>query len=214
MEIEKSSLAPFCCTLCGECCRGNQKVWLNPVDLLRLAAHLGYGDTGHLIDERIILIEAGEHGAPRARLRFPPGPVGPACRFLVNDLDEEGRLWGRCSLHDTAAKPLVCRLAPLSRLVDLAVQPGAASSKQREFPSAAHFEEWREVPPVIGCPGWGDEPPPPKGREISVPVLPEALRVDLNAETEFFRRLEDMMERGEPHELIAEVLYVSSDLIG
>ena len=191
MEIEERTPSGFRCTVCGECCRGNQNVWLNPTDLLRLAGHLGYKDTGRLIDERIVVIEAGEHGVSRARLRFRRGPAGPACRFLVNDLDEHGRLWGKCSLHSSDAKPLVCRLAPLSRSVE----------------TSGGVEEWREVPPVIGCPGWGRNPPTADGREISVPELPAALRADLNAEVKFFRQLETMTDQGVSHDPVVEMLY-------
>ena len=163
----------FRCSVCGECCRGDQKVWLNPSDLRRLAEHLHLEDEEQLGQRRITVSEAGEHGIRRPRLRFVPTPAGPACRFLINELDEEGRLWGKCALHGTEAKPLVCRLAPLSRTVDL----------------VDGSEEWREVPPVIGCPGWEDSPPPPAGRPIDVLRLDDALRADLDEETEYFRLL-------------------------
>ena len=122
--------APFECTLCGECCREGQEVWLNPADLRRLANHLALNGEDDLAARRIIVHEAGEHGVRRPRLRFVPTPAGLSCRFLVNDLDEEGRLRCRCSLHFTDAKPLVCRLAPLARSIDL----------------ESGEEEWREVP--------------------------------------------------------------------
>ena len=164
----------FECRICGECCRGDQKVWLNPADMERLALYLGLGSTGELEERRIIVVEAGEHGILRPRLLFPRGPAGEACRFLINDLDESGRLWGRCSLHFTEAKPLVCRLAPLSREVDL----------------DSGNEEWMEVPPVLGCPGWGDSPPPLEGRVIPPPELDSGMREDLEGESEYFRILD------------------------
>ena len=163
----------FNCTLCGECCRGDQMVWLNPIDLKRLARHLNLSDSDELIDRRIIVVEAAEYGIRRPRLRFPPTPVGAACRFLINDLDENGRLRGKCVLHGTQAKPLICRLAPLSRELDL--NDGS--------------EEWIEIPPVIGCPGWDSDPPPPEGRAVSPPELETQVRTDLDGETEYFRLL-------------------------
>ena len=170
----------FNCTVCGECCRGDQKVWLNPADLKRLAAHLGLPGEGELEYKRIIIEEAGQHGIRRPRLRFKPSPAGLQCPFLVNDLDENGRLWGKCSLHETGAKPLVCRLAPLARTVDL--QKGE--------------EEWREVPPVIGCPGWpaGREPPPtgrPLAADEAAARIPDDMRRELDAETGYFRELDE-----------------------
>ncbi len=172
----------FECTLCGECCRGSQKVWLHPTDMERLAVHLGLKIPGSgadaqsiLMEKHLILVEAGQHGASRPRLRFPLTPAGRSCRFLINDLDEDGQLHGRCSLHYTDAKPTVCRLAPLARTIDL----------------AGGSEEWREVPPVAGCPGWGDSPPPNEGRNIAAPELPEDLRADLDGETVYFRKLEE-----------------------
>jgi Fe-S-cluster containining protein len=163
----------FSCTLCGECCRGEQKVWLNPADLERLARHLGWSGTEELAERRIVVSEVGEHGIRRLRLRFKSGPAGTACPFIINDLDEEERLWSRCSLHETAAKPLVCRLAPLSREIDL----------------VDGTEKWFEIPPVIGCPGWGDNAPPADGIRIADPVLTADIRSDLDDEAEYFRKL-------------------------
>lgn len=169
------SSSKFECRICGECCRDGQKVWLNPVDMERLAVHLGLEGRGELEERRIVVVEPGEHGVLRPRLYFPPGPAGTSCRFLINDLDESGRLWGRCSLHGNAAKPLVCRLAPLSREIDL--DDGT--------------EKWMEVPPVIGCPGWGDTPPPPDGRNIPQPELEPGIREDLEGEIEYFKNLSE-----------------------
>ena len=175
----------FECVLCGECCRGDQKVWLNPADLERLTVHLGLPaeeapDALDLLGKkRIVVVEEGQHGVPRPRLRFLLTPVGPSCRFLVNDMGEDGRLRGRCSLHYTDAKPLVCRLAPLARTVDL----------------ADGSEEWREVPPVIGCPGWGGDPPPDEGRTIAAPNLSSGLRGEMDEETVYFRELAEKRRR-------------------
>ncbi len=176
--------AVFRCTVCGECCRGDQKVWLNPADLERLAAELALSGPAELESRRIVVSEPSQHGVMRPRLRFRPSPAGLQCPFLVNDLDEDGRLWGKCSLHNTAAKPLVCRLAPLARTVDL----------------EAGTEEWREVPPVIGCPGWPEgEEPPAEGRplESGSPALPAGLRADLDIETRYFRELASSAGGGE-----------------
>ncbi|MDF1567253.1 MAG: YkgJ family cysteine cluster protein [Spirochaetaceae bacterium] len=176
----------FRCTICGECCRGDQAVWLNSLDMSRLADYVDRNGLrspaladcpspeDFLVKQRIVIVESGQNGAMRPRLRFRPGPAGPSCPFLVNDLDEKGRLWGKCSLHDTRAKPLVCRLAPLARTVDL----------------TDGSEVWMEVPPVAGCPGWkAGEEPPPEGRAIPDPNLEVGMRADLDGEIDYFRRL-------------------------
>jgi len=172
-------LTKFECRICGECCRDGQKVWLNPADMERLAFHLGLEGPDELKERRIIVFDAGEHGILRPRLLFPPGPAGASCRFLINDLDESGRLWGRCSLHGKEAKPLVCRLAPLSREIDL--DDGR--------------EKWIEIPPVIGCPGWGDSPPPTEGRSLPTPELEPGIREDLDGETEYFKILSEKLSQ-------------------
>ena len=175
----------FRCRICGECCRGDQKVWLNPSDLQRLASHLGAAGSGALESRGLIVREAGEHDIVRPRLRFRLGPAGRSCPFLMNDLDDDGRLWGRCSLHGTSAKPLVCRLAPLARFLDL----------------ATGSEEWFEIPPVIGCPGWDEADPPPEGRPVPSPDLDPGLRCDLDGEAAYFRLLasaDDEVGPGDP----------------
>jgi Fe-S-cluster containining protein len=180
----------FRCTICGECCRGDQAVWLNSLDMSRLAEYVDRNERrspaladcpspkDYLQAQRIVVVETGQNGALRPRLRFRPGPAGLSCPFLVNDLDEDGRLWGKCTLHYTQAKPLVCRLAPLARTVDL----------------AEGSEVWMEVPPVAGCPGWkAGEEPSPEGRVIPSPALDAGLRSDLDAEIEDFRDLSEKL---------------------
>ena len=178
MNRDETGHSIFTCTVCGECCRDDQKVWLNPVDLERLADHLGVSGAAELKSRRIIREEAGQHGIWRPRLRFRPSPAGLQCPFLVNDLGEDGRLRGKCSLHRTGAKPLVCRLAPLARTVDL----------------ESGEEEWREVPPVTGCPGWpAGQGPPAEGWTLTADEaaagIPAGLRRDLESETRYFREL-------------------------
>ena len=176
--MDAKDLPPFECKVCGECCREDQAVWLSEADLEALAQHLSL-TLQALIDGRYVVMEEGQNGVVRAKMRFASTPVGKSCPFLVNDLDENHRLWGKCSLHETQAKPLVCRLAPLARSVD--VNTGE--------------EEWRVVPPVLGCPGWekGQEPPP-EGWLISEPSLDEKIRRDLDKETEEFSRLSEHLK--------------------
>ncbi len=173
MNLKSFETGTFRCTLCGECCRGNQKVWLNPRDVQRLLAHLSAEGLQELEKRRIVVVEPGEHGVLRPRIRFRSSPAGSFCPFLINDLGGDGILRGRCGLHYTKAKPLVCRLAPLAREVDI----------------DTGVETWKEVPPVSGCPGWGSEPPPDTGVPVDKPGIRQALREELDEETRWFREL-------------------------
>ncbi len=149
-------------------------MWLNPTDIKRLASHLEAAGLKELEAKRLVVVEPGEHGVLRPRIRFRSSPVGKFCPFLINDMGEDGILRGRCSLHYTNAKPLVCRLAPLAREVNLETEE----------------EDWREVPPVPGCPGWGASSPPLEGRKIPCPKLEANMRKALDEETRWFRTLQ------------------------
>ena len=196
----------FCCTLCGECCRDGQKVWLNPVDTELLAGYLikqkdipgSSGTAGKILEappgfspeqtdklnflvyNGFAVIDIWENGVLRPRIKFKNTPAGRFCPFLINDLQENGILSGKCSLHYTDAKPLVCRLAPFAREINL--EKGT--------------EVWFEVTPVPGCPGWQGNPPPDKGRRLKrEPELDKSLRADLNMEENYFRTLSAFLLR-------------------
>ena len=79
----------FDCKCCGECCRGDMHVYLNPDDLGLIAGCLGYKSTESLFDEKIVIIDTEKNGAPVPRLRFGTGKTG-CCQLLENRLDETG----------------------------------------------------------------------------------------------------------------------------
>ena len=173
MTARPHETTEFNCTLCGECCRDNQEVWLNPTDIKRLARHLGLNGEQELHNRAVITYAEGQNGITRPKIRFRRTPLGRNCPFLQDSMDHDGCLRGRCKLHFTDAKPLVCRLAPLARTINLATGE----------------EDWKEVPPLPGCPGWPQNPPPLEGRPIPAPELSPDVRSDLNRETDYFRTL-------------------------
>ncbi len=107
----------FCCTLCGECCSGSMKVFVNSHDLYKMGRFLKFSHSEELFKKGYVKMEEGQNGLTLPRLRFKKKPF-PFCPFLMNDLGEDGVLRGRCSLH-LKHKPLVCRLAPLHRELNL-----------------------------------------------------------------------------------------------
>lgn len=156
------------CTLCGECCRDEMKVFLCPEDLRRLAAYHGYHHTEMLFEKGAVVMDSGEHGLPRPRLRFRLGPMGRYCPFLISRVEDDGTLRCPCALHQTSAKPLICRLSPLAREID----------------TTDGDESWKTVPPVAGCPAY-----PPEDRFKPEGPKDPALRRELDDEADFLRRL-------------------------
>ncbi len=156
----------FSCTLCGDCCTGNQVVRLCGGDLELLAGYLGLSVVGELRGRGVHLVResvGGDRWVWRPRIRFRSKPLRQ-CPFLVNDLTQ-ATYRGLCSLHPHH-KPLVCTLSPLAREVE-------------ETPAGVQ-ERWSVVPPVGGCPGFG------KGEPLPVRA-PAALKGRLDAEVAWMR---------------------------
>ncbi len=154
----------FDCTLCGECCRGNQVVRLNAEDLTLLCRFTGLSGLAELVSAGLVEEVWDEPGILRPRLRFRQRPFR-FCPFLENDLAEDGILRGRCQLHPDF-KPLVCQVAPLAREVD---DDGETA-----------VENWLVVPPVTGCPGMD------RGKKLALPL--GEIRRRLDAEVLWMRR--------------------------
>ncbi len=136
--LELSDNFPFECKLCGECCSGTMKVFLNPMDVLILASHMKFKHTTELWENNYLITEEGQNKALLPRMKFAGLSPG-FCPFIINNWNEETScLKGICSLH-RKAKPLICRLAPVAREVDLDDET----------------EEYFIQIPVTGCPGDG-----------------------------------------------------------
>ena len=107
----------FSCTLCGECCSGNMRVFVNSLDIYRMGRFLNLEHSSELFMRQLLLLDEGQNELKLPRILFKEVPIR-FCPFLINDFDEDRGLRGLCSLHPDH-KPLVCRLAPLSRHLDL-----------------------------------------------------------------------------------------------
>jgi Fe-S-cluster containining protein len=125
----------FKCTLCGECCSGEMKVFLNSFDLYKMGRFLKKNHTEELFKDRLIQLDKGQNDLLLPRIKFKTRPF-LFCPFLINDFQEDLGLRGFCSLH-LEHKPLVCRLAPLSRRIDLETET----------------QEFEFVLPHPACPG-------------------------------------------------------------
>lgn len=168
----------FDCKCCGECCSGLMKVFLNPEDLVLMANYLEINSTSDLFSRGLVIIDRERSNAPLPRIRFKGGRL-KFCPFIENRLDNDGRLYGLCSLHPNH-KPLVCMLAPHCR----------------EYDSSTGKEEWSALPPVEGCPGWSDE------LESEPVEITEDFRKRLDRESLFFRELEQMIGQADENEII------------
>ncbi len=126
----------FHCTLCGNCCTGSQQVYLNPLDLYKMARFMEYDSTDMLFSTRLVKLIRTEQGVWLPRIEFKRKPFR-FCPFLIN---EETR--GSCRLHPEH-KPLICSMAPVSRVIDF----------------KHNTETWHLVPPVDDCPGMLSDKP-------------------------------------------------------
>jgi len=162
----------FDCTLCGDCCTGDQVVRLTGGDLRLLVDRLGLSSVHELKDRGLVQLIREPMGGGRfvwrPRIRFRTKPRRE-CPFLVNDVDEADVYRGLCSLHPSD-KPLVCALSPLAREV--------------ETVGSTVKETWSFVPPVEGCPGVG------RGEPLPLAPPPD-LRERLDSEVRWMRRLID-----------------------
>ena len=159
----------FGCTLCGECCSGSMKVFLNSYDLYKMGRFLGMSHSRELFDRKLVVLDRGQNGLFLPRILFKTKPLS-FCPFLTNDYDEELGLRGLCRLH-LIHKPLVCRLAPLTRNIDL----------------DSGTDEFDFILPHPGCPG-GEE---------DAWIDPEAEREGLKGELDFELRYYRLLSASE-----------------
>ncbi|MDC7126617.1 MAG: YkgJ family cysteine cluster protein [Spirochaetales bacterium] len=175
----------FSCQCCGECCRGDMRVYLNPDDLKRIAVFEGYKNTRQLFDDFLVVIDSERSSAPLPRLRFSKGSLG-CCPYLENTLDEEPGflLKGYCRLHPDF-KPLVCMLAPMYRTIDL----------------EEDSELWGFKTPLKDCPGCSVL------TEEKSYYAPEGLSTLLDSEKTFFKKIAGMLDSGCTNNEVIETLY-------
>lgn len=100
---------PFACRsdngeACGKCCKNRTDLLLTAYDVFRLARHFGC-KTGDIIKKYCEIYPGQESKLPVVRVI--PKPYNDTCPFLRK---------GKCSLHYTEAKPVLCRSFPLAKL--------------------------------------------------------------------------------------------------
>lgn len=119
----------FECTMCGNCCTGDQKVFLNLYDLYKIARFKKYNNTRQLFLKQLVMLVKGQNDVWLPMIKFKrlisrkhhsPLPF-KFCPFLINEINDENELKGYCSLHPDR-KPLICSLAPVGRIVDIEKQ--------------------------------------------------------------------------------------------
>ena len=186
----------FSCRCCGECCRTDMHVYLNPEDLVLISRGINainadcgdFSDLGpvnntvQLFEKSIIIIDYERNNAPLPRLRFSRG-ISACCPFLENRVSDKGELHGLCRLHPEF-KPLVCWLAPRFRTVDLDEET----------------EAWGFKPPVPGCPGVDSG-------ESRLSAPDPDLSKRLEAEKKFFKTLTKMLDSKTANDVIIKELY-------
>ena len=172
----------FTCTLCGECCSGSMKVFLNPYDLYKMGRFLKLSHTEELFEKKLITWDLGQNGITLPRILFKTYPFS-FCPFLINDFNENDGLRGRCSLHPDH-KPLVCYLAPLTRELDL----------------ESGEDSFGFVPPHPDCPGCG------KGERVDKETVKQERKDELEKEILYYRRL-SRLSKESPEEIPSLFLF-------
>lgn len=163
----------FRCICCGDCCTGNMEININLFDLHKLGKRLEMESTSELFSSGLVGLFEGQNGVLVPRIIFKTRPF-PFCPWLINDPGDDGVLRGFCSMHPHD-KPLVCKLAPVSRTVDF----------------ADDSEIFYLTAPTENCPGmkYSDD--------NSLRELKSSLRRELAYEKRFYRILERMTHREE-----------------
>jgi thioesterase domain-containing protein len=158
----------FGCTCCGDCCTGDMKIHINLYDLYKITRRLSLGDSGELFRMGLVKLVKGQNDAYIPRINFRTKPF-KFCPWVINDMGEDDVLRGFCSLHPHD-KPLVCKMAPVGRMLDL-------SDK---------IESFVLTEPTENCPGMAVD------QENHLSDLKEEFREELDYETRFFVLLEKL----------------------
>lgn len=144
---------------------------LNIYDLFKLGKHLKLNSTKELFDKKLLKFKIGQNGITIPEINFKTSPY-KFCPFLINDLSEKMKLKGYCSLHPFI-KPLVCILAPISKIFE--------TDKQKS--------KYNFTKPTENCPG------KQVGDNIQVEKLLEPVEVEMIFENIFYNILNIIMEK-------------------
>ncbi len=185
----------FECTMCGNCCTGDQKVNLNLYDLYKLTQFRNLENTRQLFEEKIVQLVKAQNNAWIPQIFFKslkkttskkqlPKHNLIFCPFLINELDDQNNLKGLCSLHPDK-KPLICAMAPVGRILDL-------KSKTEKFVF---------VKPAPDCPGVESE------KENRLIDLQKSLSTELGYEKRFYKILDNLQDKDQTRSFYLENIY-------
>ncbi|MCB0282730.1 MAG: YkgJ family cysteine cluster protein [Calditrichaeota bacterium] len=181
----------FKCTMCGNCCTGDQKVHLNLYDLYKMARFKNFASTRQLLIKQIITLVKGQNNVFVPMIKFKrlisrkksSDLPFTFCPFLLNSIEDDGQLKGYCQLHPRH-KPLICSLAPVGRVVDL----------------DKDSEEFVFVKPAPDCNGVESN------EKVSLSATVNHYKTELDYEMRFFKILRSISERNlEKNEIIENI---------
>jgi len=179
----------FECTQCGNCCTGDQQVHLNPYDLYKMALYNGFNHTKQLFDKNLVHLVRSQNNAwiPQIKFKSISKAKHKFCPFLINELDEQNKLLGLCSLHPDN-KPLICSMAPVGRMIDF----------------KENSEKFIFVKPAPDCPGVEIN------KENILDDLKKLLKKELEHEKQFLKVLEQIVLKNLPKKFYLKHLYFFS----
>jgi len=180
-QIEK--IYRFKCTCCGNCCSGDMEILLNPYDLYKIAWFCSYERTDELFNNDLVILVKGENGVWYPKISFIEKPF-KFCPFLINELNDNDKLKGLCSLH-LRHKPLVCALSPVGRAIDL----------------GRETTEFVYVKPAPDCPGVNS------AKENILVELIDKYEHELQYQYLFFRILKKIKSRNYNKKSVFTLLY-------
>jgi len=174
----------FECTQCGDCCRGDMRVELGLYDLYKLALFLKFTSSKELIANGYVHLQQHPQGVWMPYLRFKTYPAR-FCPFLINEADDQQYWRGLCSLHPHA-KPLVCALSPVGRVLDF----------------DASQDDYVFVKPSEDCPGLDSR------KKNLLSDVKAAYGEELDYQERFFRILQGLKGAGHDRTYYLTHLYV------
>ena len=173
----------FECTRCGNCCTGDQKVFLNLYDLYKLARYHQFDNTQMLFDRGIVLLVRDQNMAFLPRLRFRLKPFA-FCPYLMHEELGKKNIQTYCQLH-AHFKPLVCSMAPVGRIIDLEKEE----------------DQYVFVKPAPDCPGIKSK------KENRLTDTLHAYQQELKFQSAFFRLLQKAREQDFKRESYLDLIY-------
>ena len=156
----------FKCTLCANCCTGDQKVHLNLNDLYKIAVWHGFQDTGQLFNSALTVLIKTSSNVYLPRIRFKQKPF-QFCPYLQNEKSQ-----GLCKLHPENI-PFICSLAPVGRVIDFKTET----------------DRFYYVKPAPDCPG--DQ----SGQITFLDDIKDKYAKELEYQKRFFKILNKLQQR-------------------